>query len=110
MDGSSQSSAKVYSNLAAALCKMNKYDDAYDAAKKCTEVDPAWAKGFWRLGVTEELQKDFIHALDSYTKAVEINPEEATFIKAVSYNYSYVLFTLIHAINTIYLMLSYIHT
>ena len=32
VDGKSKSSAKVYSNLAAALCKLSKYDDAYEVS------------------------------------------------------------------------------
>jgi len=31
------------------------------------------------------LQKDFTHALASYVKAVDIEPEESTFVNAVSY-------------------------
>jgi hypothetical protein len=72
----------VYSNLAAALCKLSKYDDAHVAAKKATEVDPDWAKGHWRLGVVNELQKDFLHSFSSYGKAAELDPTEETFVKA----------------------------
>ena len=82
LDGSSKYSAKVYSNLAAALCKVSKYDDAYEAAKQGTKVDVDWAKGHWRLGVVCELQKDYLHSFTSYAKAVELAPEEAAFITA----------------------------
>lgn len=82
LDGSSPASAKVYSNLAAALCKLSKYDDAHAAAQKATEVDPDWAKGHWRLGVVNELQKDFLHSFTSYSKAVELDPNEGAFVKA----------------------------
>lgn len=114
IDGKSQSSAKVYSNLCAALCKLNKYDDAYEAAEKCTQVDPSWAKGFWRLGVTQELQKDFVSALTSYTRAVEIEPEESTFINAVSYIFLSMCllldieFSIMHHIHILYLYILYI--
>lgn len=114
IDGKSQSSSKVYSNLCAALCKLNKYDDAYEAALKCTEVDPSWAKGFWRLGVTQELQKDFVSALTSYTRAVEIEPEESTFINAVSYIFLPMCllldieFRIMHHIHILYLYILYI--
>mmetsp|Transcript_3531 Transcript_3531/g.7804 ORF Transcript_3531/g.7804 Transcript_3531/m.7804 type:complete len:735 (-) Transcript_3531:443-2647(-) len=82
IDGTSKGSAKVYSNLAAALCKLCKYDDAYEAAKMAPKVDPDWAKGHWRLGVVFELQKDFMHALGSYDSAVERAPDEPIFAKA----------------------------
>lgn len=42
IDGTSPNSAKVYSNLAAALCKLSKYDDAHEAAKQATKADPEW--------------------------------------------------------------------
>ncbi|KAL9178915.1 hypothetical protein ACHAXT_011888 [Thalassiosira profunda] len=83
IDGASPSSAKVYSNLAAALCKLSKYDDAHEAAKQATKVDPEWAKGYWRLGVVLELKKNFILALDSYKEAAERAPEEEeVFVRA----------------------------
>ena len=82
IDGSSPASAKVYSNLAAALCKQSKYDDAHEAAKKATEVDPDWAKGHWRLGVVNELQKDFLNSYTNYRNACDLDPNEGTFVKA----------------------------
>ena len=82
LDGSSPASAKVYSNLAAALCKLSKYDDAHEAAKKATEVDPDWAKGHWRLGVVNELQKDFLNSISCYMRASDLDPNEGTFVKA----------------------------
>ena len=70
--------ARVYSNLAAALCKINKYDDALAAATNATKVNPKWAKGYWRLGSIYELKKDFLMALNNYEKAVENDPDEST--------------------------------
>ena len=83
LDGSSAASAKVYSNLAASLCKLCKYDDAYEVAKMAPKVNPEWAKGHWRLGVVLELQKLFMHALTSYEMAVERAPDEPIFVEAV---------------------------
>ena len=70
--------AKVYSNLAAALCKINKYDDALNSAKDATKVNPKWAKGHWRLGSIYELKKNFLAALNNYEKAVENDTDEST--------------------------------
>jgi len=71
-------SAKVYSNLAAALCKINKYDDALAAAKNATKVNPKWSKGYWRLGSIYELKKNFLAALNNYEKSVENDTDEST--------------------------------
>ena len=73
----------MYSNLAAALCKLGKYDDAYEAAEKATKVDPDWSKGHWRLGSVLELQKSFMHAVKSYETAVELAPDEGVYSKAL---------------------------
>lgn len=74
--------AKVNSNLAAALSKLAKYDDAYEAAKAATKVDPQWSKAHWRLGTVLELQKDFLNATCSYERAVELEPEVPVYKKA----------------------------
>eukprot|EP00956_Cyclotella_meneghiniana_P000246 scaffold308_cov52-Cyclotella_meneghiniana.AAC.5 len=84
IDGVSKSSAKVYSNLAAALCKTSKYEEAHQAATKATQLDPGWAKAHWRLGVVLELQKDFISSLKCYEKAVELDPNESAYRVSVS--------------------------
>ena len=90
-DAESKDSAKVYSNLAAALCKMGKYDEAYDAANQAPKVDPDWPKGYWRVGIVCELQRNFLEASSWYKKAVEHCDEgeanakdKATFEKAMN--------------------------
>lgn len=72
MDPASNNSAKAWGNLAAVLCKISKYDEASQAAARATSVDPTWAKGWWRRGVVEELQKDFTKAHVNYFRAVEL--------------------------------------
>lgn len=84
VDGDSRSSARVYSNLAAALCKLCRYDDAHEAARVAPRVDPGWAKGYWRLGVVCELQKDFLSSLSNYEKAMQLEPGEPTVVDAES--------------------------
>ncbi|KAL7538032.1 hypothetical protein ACHAWF_005971 [Thalassiosira exigua] len=82
IDGASKNSAKAYSNLAAALCKLGKLDEAHAAAKSATDVDPDWAKAHWRLGSVSELQKDFLSALASYERAAESDPSDGAYAKA----------------------------
>lgn len=81
IDADSKNSAKVYSNLAVALCKISRYDDAADAAEKATQVDPDWSKAWWRRGVVAELQKNFMRALSHYEKATGLSPNEPVFVK-----------------------------
>uniref|UniRef100_A0A7S2LTP3 Uncharacterized protein n=1 Tax=Leptocylindrus danicus TaxID=163516 RepID=A0A7S2LTP3_9STRA len=83
LDPASKNSAKAWGNLAAALCKISMYEDANRAAARATSVDPTWAKGWWRRGVVEELQKDFIKAHVNYFRAMELasDKKEKSFFK-----------------------------
>ena len=59
--------AKAYSNLAATLCKLGKYEEAATAAKRSTVVDSKWGKGWWRRGVVADLLKQTASACLLYT-------------------------------------------
>jgi len=71
--------ANTLSNLAAVLHKLGHYDEARQAAKQATEVDPAWAKGWWRFGLACELTKDFVMAHTYYREAVKLDPKQKGF-------------------------------
>lgn len=74
---------KTHANLAATLCKLGRYEEASKEAARATALDPTWAKGWWRRGVVAELQKLFLDALQYYSLAVELEPKEKTFKKAL---------------------------
>lgn len=76
--------AKTYSNMAATLCKLSRYTEANNAAKRATILEPTWAKGWWRRGVVAELQKIFLEALKYFMIAVDLDPKEKTFKKALN--------------------------
>jgi len=78
-----KTATKTYSNLAATLCKLSRFDEASIAAERATILDPIWAKAWWRRGVVAELQKLFITALKYYAMAVQLEPKEKTFSKAL---------------------------
>ncbi|CAJ1962731.1 unnamed protein product [Cylindrotheca closterium] len=71
--------AKTYSNLAASMCKVGKYDEACKAADRATALDSKWAKGWWRRGTCLELIKDFGQAKNCYTIALEQEPKNKVF-------------------------------
>ena len=75
--------AKAYSNLAASLSKLGKYDKALEAADQATTLEPEWAKGWWRRGVCAELCRLFAAAHQFYKKAQDIEPNEKSFAKTV---------------------------
>ena len=71
--------AKAYANQAATLCKLGRYPEASHAAERATDMDPRWAKGWWRRGTTAEVRKQFANALMYYEMAVQLAPKEKTF-------------------------------
>lgn len=75
--------AKCYSNIAATLCKLGWYEEASQATMKCTDLDPTWAKGWWRRGLVCELKKNLMLACKYYAKAVELDGEDKTFKKSL---------------------------
>jgi tetratricopeptide (TPR) repeat protein len=74
----------MLSNLAATLCKLSQFEEAALAAERATASSPTWAKAWWRRGVVAELQKFFLEAHQYYGIAVELEPKEKTFHKALS--------------------------
>lgn len=83
IDPISKQSAKVYSNMAATLCKVGQYDDVEHAAERATAVDPTWAKGWWRRGVVSELHKNYMRALSQYYNAYSLDKTNKVFLKAL---------------------------
>jgi tetratricopeptide (TPR) repeat protein len=45
---------KTYSNLAATLCKLSRFEEAAVAAEHATTSSPTWAKAWWRRGIVAE--------------------------------------------------------
>jgi tetratricopeptide (TPR) repeat protein len=74
---------KTYSNLAATLCKLGRYEEAAIAAERATVASATWAKGWWRRGVVAELRKLFFDALKFFTMATDLEPNEQTFKRAL---------------------------
>jgi tetratricopeptide (TPR) repeat protein len=75
--------AKIYSNLAAALSKLDRLDEAKIAAERGIVIDPKWTKAWWRLGTIAEEQQDLVLALSCYTKAVQLSRGDAGCMKSL---------------------------
>jgi tetratricopeptide (TPR) repeat protein len=75
--------AKACANLAATLGKLADYQQAAVAAEQATSIDPKWAKGWWRRGVTSELRKRFTESLTFYELATELEPKNQDFRKSL---------------------------
>jgi hypothetical protein len=76
-------SSLAFSAQAATLCKLARFSEASEAAERATTLEPAWAKGWWRRGIIAEMHKLFGKAHQFYSIAVDLEPNEKTFRKAV---------------------------
>ncbi len=64
----------LYSNRSACQCSLGNYSEALDDAKKCTELNPTWAKGYSRLAAAHEGLGQIKEAMEAYQKVSEIDP------------------------------------
>lgn len=81
IDPASKNSAKVYSNLAQTYVKKGMYQEAAEAAERCTSADPEWAKGWWRRATVAALNKSYMEALSHYSNALRLDKTNKVFEK-----------------------------
>lgn len=74
---------KIYNNRATAYSKLMAFREAKRDAEKCIEIDPLFVKAWIRKGRIEHLQKEYHSALQSYEKAMEIDPNNQELMKFV---------------------------
>lgn len=66
-----------YSNRAAALCYLERYEDAEQDSLKSLALNPTYGKAHARLGLSRFFLHDYLGAVKAYTKALEHDPENA---------------------------------
>jgi tetratricopeptide (TPR) repeat protein len=64
-----------YSNRSAAYLKADSKSKALWDAEKCVELAPSWIKGLQRLGAAQQSLKRFPAAIDTFKKALEMDPD-----------------------------------
>lgn len=69
--------SRYCSNLAAALMKLGSHVDAEKQCKKAVEMDETFVKAYSRLGSCQFFMKEYHKALDTYTKGLKLEPENA---------------------------------
>lgn len=73
----------VSSNLSLVYSKMGHYEDAEAFAVDATKHNPAYLKGWWRLGQAQVFQQDYQTALASMDKAQAIEPTNKALNKEI---------------------------
>ncbi|KAM9935077.1 hypothetical protein OXX80_005346 [Metschnikowia pulcherrima] len=67
----------LYSNRSACYASLKNFDQALRDAQKCAEINPAWAKGYSRVGAAHYGLGNLDDAKKAYTKALELEPTNA---------------------------------
>lgn len=63
-----------YANRAAAQTSLKQFAEAVEDARKATQIDPTYAKGWSRLGAALQLQGKAGEAVSAYEKACDLDP------------------------------------
>lgn len=69
------SAAPLYSNRAACFLKLGRYAQAREDAQKCTELNPDFAKGHFRLALALQAEQQFQDACHAFNRALKLEPK-----------------------------------
>ena len=72
-----------YSNRSACYACLEQYDKALDDAKICVNLKPDWIRGYTRKGLAECYLKNYEEAKATYTKALEIEPDNSAILDSL---------------------------
>jgi stress-induced-phosphoprotein 1 len=73
-----------YSNLSGSYASLGRYQEALDAAEKCVETKPDWAKGFTRKGLALFNLKKFDEAKGAYEQGKKLAPDNDSFTQGIA--------------------------
>lgn len=66
-----------YSNRAACYHALNQYDKAGEDGRRCIDVKPNWAKGYFRVGLAYMFQRKYDDAIQWFKKGLLVEPKNA---------------------------------
>lgn len=66
-----------FSNRAAALCYLERYEDAEADSKSSLDLEPTYGKAHARLGLSRFFIGDYGGAVEAYTAALEYDPDSS---------------------------------
>lgn len=75
--------AELHSNLSLCQLKLNQPERARKSAAKATELDPAGAKAWYRLGQACQMVNDLEEARQAFRKLLELQPDSPAALKAL---------------------------
>ncbi|XP_075878636.1 FK506-binding protein-like [Nelusetta ayraudi] len=75
--------AELHSNLSLCQLKLNLPERARNSAARATELDPAGAKAWYRLGQACQMVNDLEEARQAFRKLLELQPDSPAALKAL---------------------------
>ncbi|XP_022197896.1 small glutamine-rich tetratricopeptide repeat-containing protein 2 [Nilaparvata lugens] len=76
--------AALYSNRSFAFLRMSQFYHAMQDAKQTIQLRPDWVKGYFRLGEVQRNTKHFGEAILSYSRALQLAPNDVTIVEALT--------------------------
>jgi len=74
-EDASSERAILHSNLSLVQGKMGRFEEAKSSAVEATKKDPSYVKGWWRLGQALCSLEKYSSSLESFEKALDLDPE-----------------------------------
>jgi len=74
------STPALFSNRSAAYAKLEQYDKAKLDAAMCIELDPKWAKGWWRRGTAQLENGEYKAAVKTFEEGLEYCPTDKNLV------------------------------
>ena len=66
-----------YSNRAAALCYLERYEEAEIDSESSVRLRPDYGKGYARLGLSRFFLRDYEGSLEAYEESLHLEPDNA---------------------------------
>lgn len=77
IEASSEPNHVLFSNRSACYASLKDFTNALEDAEKCVGINSTWAKGYNRVGAAHYGLGNFDDAKAAYSKALELEPENA---------------------------------
>merc|ERR1711871_439603 len=77
------SCAPIWANRAACWMKLGDHTKSLADATKCTEVDPSYAKGWFRKGMSFHAMKNYREAIPALLEAEKLEPTNKQIVEAI---------------------------
>lgn len=74
----------LFSNRSLTFLRMKHFYFALEDAKETIKLNPTWAKGYFRLGEVQRNAYQFVDALLSYKRALELQPHDSTILDSLA--------------------------